>query len=53
MDMEFKDVSAPELTLDPFKEAEKSEIVKAAEPDDSQVRGIYCQRWFPPLHILI
>ncbi|MFQ8602610.1 MAG: toxic anion resistance protein [Anaerovoracaceae bacterium] len=33
MDMEFKDVSAPELTLDPFKEAEKSEIVKAAEPE--------------------
>ena len=33
MDMEFKEASAPTLTLDPFKEAEKAEMVKVPEPE--------------------
>ena len=31
--MEFKEASAPTLTLDPFKEAEKAEMVKVPEPE--------------------
>lgn len=31
--MEFKEASAPTLTLDPFKEAERSEMVKVPEPE--------------------
>ena len=33
MDMEFKEASTPTLTLDPFKESEKVNPVKAAEPE--------------------
>ena len=34
MDMEFKEATTPTLTLDPFKEAEKSRLVQVPEPMD-------------------
>lgn len=33
MDMEFKEATTPTLTLDPFKEAEKSQLVQVPEPE--------------------
>ena len=39
MDMEFKEATTPTLTLDPFKEAEKSRLVQLPEPMDDTARS--------------